>query len=187
MEVGAALPRIARAGAQLGKPQQYLPVAARCSSRGLYCCTQAKGGGSRRIPPRMRIPVGPACPFPGSVCDRGDRCGRSLLDWLVQARDTTEASGAKPRQAARRRLATAVTALLVGLGVLLMGIRAYGLVSDRAYLLAGEDALFGAGLSKSYPEDAAEFILRERLPGNIFNDYDLGGYLVFRLGPQYPD
>ena len=27
------------------------------------------------------------------------------------------------------------------LGVLLMGIRAYDLVSDRAYLLAGEDAL----------------------------------------------
>jgi hypothetical protein len=32
-----------------------------------------------------------------------------------------------------------------------------------------------------------QFILRERLPGNIFNDYDLGGYLAFRLGPQYPD
>jgi len=109
-----------------------------------------------------------------------------LTGWFRQE-TTTEASGAKPREAARRRLATALTALLVGLGVLLMWIWAYGLVSDRAYLLAGEDALFGAGLSKSYPENAAEFILRERLPGNIFNDYDLGGYLVFRLGPQYPD
>ena len=68
----------------------------------------------------------------------------------------------------------------MGLGVLLMGIRAYDLVSDRAYILAGEDVLFGAGLSKSYPKNAAEFILREQLPGNIFNDYDLGGYLVFR-------
>jgi Flp pilus assembly protein TadD len=109
-----------------------------------------------------------------------------LTGWFRQ-KTMTEARGAKPRKKAWRRLATAVTALLVGLGVLLIGIRAYGLVSDRAYLLAGEEALFGAGLSKLYPEKAAEFILRERLPGNIFNDYDLGGYLVFRLGQQYPD
>jgi tetratricopeptide (TPR) repeat protein len=124
-----------------------------------------------------------------------------LTGWF-RRETATKAIGAKPREAARRPLATALsnsrhvdesgrpykwTALLVGLGVLLMGIRAYDLVSDRAYLLAGEDALFGAGLSKSHPENAAQFILRERLPGNIFNDYDLGGYLVFRLGPQYPD
>jgi tetratricopeptide (TPR) repeat protein len=81
----------------------------------------------------------------------------------------------------------AVTALLVAVSVLLMGIWTHDLISDRAYLLAAEDTLFGAGLSKSYPENAVKFILRERLPGNIFNDYDLGGYLAFRLGPQYPD
>jgi tetratricopeptide (TPR) repeat protein len=109
-----------------------------------------------------------------------------LTGWFRQE-TTTEASRATPREAARRPLATALTALLVGLGVLLMGIWSYNLVSDRAYLLEGEDTLFGAGLSKSYPENAVQFVLRERLPGNIFNDYDLGGYLVFRLGPQYPD
>jgi tetratricopeptide (TPR) repeat protein len=109
-----------------------------------------------------------------------------LTGWFRQE-TTTETSGAKPREAERGRLATASTALLVALGVSLMGIWAYDIISDRAYLLTGEDALFGAGLSKSYPENAAEFILRERLPGNIFNDYELGGYLAFRLGPQYPD
>jgi tetratricopeptide (TPR) repeat protein len=106
--------------------------------------------------------------------------------WFRQE-TTTKASGPKPHEGARRRLVTAVTALLVAVSALLMGIWTYDLISDRAYLLAGKDTLFGAGLSKSYPENAVKFILRERLPGNIFNDYDLGGYLAFRLGPQYPD
>ena len=106
--------------------------------------------------------------------------------WFRQE-TATKASGPKPHGAQPLRLATAVTALLVSVSVLLMGIRVYDLISDRAYLLAGEDSLFGAGLSKSFPEKAVKFILRERLPGHVFNDYNLGGYLTFRLGPQYPD
>jgi tetratricopeptide (TPR) repeat protein len=30
-------------------------------------------------------------------------------------------------------------------------------------------------------------LLRERLPGNVFNDYNMGGYLTWRIGPEYPD
>jgi tetratricopeptide (TPR) repeat protein len=69
----------------------------------------------------------------------------------------------------------------------LVGIRAYDLISERAYIAAGEPALFGTGLSSWYPERAAEFVMRERLPGNIFHEYNMGGYFAFSLGPQYPD
>jgi tetratricopeptide (TPR) repeat protein len=37
------------------------------------------------------------------------------------------------------------------------------------------------------PQGAAEFVDRENLPGNIFNSYNIGGYLVWKLGPKYRD
>ena len=39
-------------------------------------------------------------------------------------------------------------------------------------------------MSWSFPERAAEFIERQNLPGEIFNTYDEGGYLGWRLGPS---
>ena len=77
----------------------------------------------------------------------------------------------------------------VGLAIIagLVGIRAYDLVTQQAYVRAADVNLFGAGISSWYPERAASFILREQLPGNIFHDYNLGGFLSFRLGPKYPD
>lgn len=44
----------------------------------------------------------------------------------------------------------------------------------------------GLGLrSQWYPTAAADFILTERLPGNLYNAYDWGGYLMWRLYPDY--
>lgn len=77
--------------------------------------------------------------------------------------------------------------VFLGVCALLVTIRAYDLVSERAYISTGESAMFGAGLSSMYPERAAEFVLRENLPGNIFHEYSMGGYFAFRLGPRYPD
>ncbi len=71
--------------------------------------------------------------------------------------------------------------------VLLLGIRGYDLVTQRAYIAAGDVNLFGVGISSWYPERAAAFVLREKLPANIFHDYNLGGFLSFQLGPQYLD
>ncbi len=87
----------------------------------------------------------------------------------------------------RQRLASACTILILGLAIGLTGIRMFDLLSQRAYISAGDVALFGTGLSSWYPERAADFIIRERLPGNIFHDYNLGGYWLFRLGNHYPD
>lgn len=76
-------------------------------------------------------------------------------------------------------------ALLSGM-LLLAGVRMADLVSDRYYLSAGEISSFGAGAAWWYPERAAAFLLRERLPGRVINDYNLGGYLIWCLGPDYP-
>jgi tetratricopeptide (TPR) repeat protein len=70
---------------------------------------------------------------------------------------------------------------------LMVGIRVSDLVTDRYYLWSGQIALFGAGPSWWFPERATSFLLRENLPGNVFGDYNLGGYLAWRLGPRYPD
>jgi Flp pilus assembly protein TadD len=62
-----------------------------------------------------------------------------------------------------------------------------GLVTNRAYLGSTEVASFGTGLSWWFPEGAAAFIERENIPGQIFNSYNEGGYIAWRLGPRYRD
>ncbi len=84
---------------------------------------------------------------------------------------------------ARRQAQFAILAA----AALLVGLRSYDLVSDRHYIVHGQVSLFGAGPSWWFPERAAEFLRREKIPGNVFNAYDLGGYLAFRIGPEYLD
>lgn len=36
------------------------------------------------------------------------------------------------------------------------------------------------------PYEAAECLLRESPPGPMYNDYNLGGYLIYKLWPKYP-
>jgi tetratricopeptide (TPR) repeat protein len=76
---------------------------------------------------------------------------------------------------------------ILAAAALLVGLRSYDLVSDRHYIVHGQVSLFGAGPSWWFPERAAQFLRREKIPGNVFNDYDLGGYLAFRIGPEYLD
>jgi hypothetical protein len=40
--------------------------------------------------------------------------------------------------------------------------------------------------SSRFPSRAADFILQHHPPGPIFNHYDWGGYLIWRLYPDYP-
>jgi len=85
----------------------------------------------------------------------------------------------------RYRAAFTTTMLVCAIG--LLGIRFYDLMSERSYLLGGGIQLSGVGLSSWYPVRAADFVRRQQLPGNLFHDYNLGGFLAFELGPQYPD
>ncbi len=80
---------------------------------------------------------------------------------------------------ARLALAGVPAVLIAGLALL----RCADLVSNR-YYFRGDDGVFGAGLSKWFPAEASEFIQREKLPGEIFNTYDQGGYLSWKLGPE---
>ncbi|HXY24872.1 MAG TPA: tetratricopeptide repeat protein [Candidatus Acidoferrum sp.] len=80
-------------------------------------------------------------------------------------------------------LAPLCVAVLSVLGV----IRIADLVTGRYYLDSEQLTLFGTGASWWYPERAASFLERERLPQNIFHDYGQGGYLAWRVGPEYPD
>src|SRR5208282_5277731 len=74
---------------------------------------------------------------------------------------------------------------LVICGVALLHIADF--VSNRTYVVFNADWRFGAGESSWFPERAAAFIRREQLPGNIFEEYALGGCAAWSLRPQYPD
>jgi tetratricopeptide (TPR) repeat protein len=69
----------------------------------------------------------------------------------------------------------------------LAGIRSWDLITNRYYLRSTQLSLFGTGLSWWFPERAVDFIQREKLPANVFNGYSIGGYLTWRLSPEYPD
>ena len=77
--------------------------------------------------------------------------------------------------------------LSAGVLILLAGIRINDIIDERYSIDSGQITLFGTGPSWWYPERAAAFFKREHLPGNVFHDYNLGGYLTWRIGPEYPD
>jgi len=85
------------------------------------------------------------------------------------------------------RADTRAWTLVVAALFLLAAVRSYDLVSNKHYLDAGDTTLFGAGESWWFPEKAMAFLDREHLPVNIFHDYNLGGYLTWRVGETYPD
>jgi len=78
---------------------------------------------------------------------------------------------------------TATLGLCVGL-LTLTAVHCVDLITNRHYIEAGEVVLFGPGEASWFPERAARFVLDSHLPGNLFNDYNLGGFLEWRL-PEY--
>jgi tetratricopeptide (TPR) repeat protein len=69
----------------------------------------------------------------------------------------------------------------------LASTRSRGMWTDNAYLSGTNLVTFGSGLSWWFPDRAADFIERERLPGQIFSTGSEGGFVAFRLGPKYPN
>ncbi len=101
----------------------------------------------------------------------------------TRSKTDENASFAVSEGAIAPRMAWLISAMMV----ILVGLRGTDLITDRYYFNSGQTALFGTGPSWWYPEQATAFLKREGLPGNVFHDYDLGGYLTWRIGPQYPD
>lgn len=85
----------------------------------------------------------------------------------------------------RARSAAAGAAVAI-LGLLVV-VRCFDLATNRFYMSSSSESTFGAGLSWWFPERAAEFIERNRLPGELFNTYDEGGFVAWRLGPERRD
>jgi tetratricopeptide (TPR) repeat protein len=89
----------------------------------------------------------------------------------------------------RRRVQPSHVALASVISLsLFAGVRSWDLLTNRSYLLSPvQMSLFGPGVSFWYPEEAAGFVEREGLPKNLFNDYTTGGFVTWRLSPNYPD
>jgi tetratricopeptide (TPR) repeat protein len=92
----------------------------------------------------------------------------------------------------RQRPNAAHRAKAVGIGLamimtLFVAIRSYDIVTNRASLAAGQITLFGAGLSWWIPQRAVDALEQLHPAGNVFAPFDLGSYLVFRVGDEYKD
>ena len=97
------------------------------------------------------------------------------------------AIGALPARLGSSRWSARLAVGAACAAILLAGLRSADLVSNRTYLASSDLGSFGTGLSWWFPQRAADFIERETLPGQIFNSYNEGGYLTWRLGERYPD
>ena len=111
----------------------------------------------------------------------------AVLDGVLASPDDEQqpANGAFPSAFLPTVLAFLATVTLAAVSITLFRIA--DLASNRFYVIGSSTSLFGAGESWWFPERAAAFIERERLPGNLFHEYGLGGFVIFRLGPRYPD
>ena len=95
-----------------------------------------------------------------------------------------EAAGSRIRD---RRLYTILGGGVAAALILLAGLRSIDLVSNRYYRTGTEINSFGSGLSWWFPEGAMAFIEREHFPREVFNGYEAGGFLIWRLGSSYRD
>ncbi len=89
---------------------------------------------------------------------------------------------------ASNRAVAAIAAIVAISCFCFVGVRSFDLITNRFYL--GKPftfSTFGAGQSWWEPEQAATFVLREQLPRNLFNDFNSGGFVVWKLSPEYPD
>ena len=58
-------------------------------------------------------------------------------------------------------------------------------IIDQSMMNLEDRSWFGSNMLKYAPVNAVEFIKKNRLPGPIFNDYLIGGYLIWALYPDY--
>lgn len=100
--------------------------------------------------------------------------GRLLDEWLAASE-----SNERVRRIAPVALCTATVLLAVAFSA--------QYVSNRYYVMSSSISQFGAGRSWWFPERAAEFLKREKIPGRLFHEYNVGGFVTLRFAPEYPD
>jgi hypothetical protein len=88
------------------------------------------------------------------------------LDGLTAGRPTVRATP---------RFARWLNPLLLGLTLLAVGLRFVSVLQEQPKSEA-----------ENYPQATADWILENRPAGNLYNTYGWGGYLIWRLYPEYP-
>jgi hypothetical protein len=58
-------------------------------------------------------------------------------------------------------------------------------ISDLTVINLEDRSWFGSNLEADAPVKEVEFVKRNKLPGPIFNDYLIGGYLIWAMYPDY--
>jgi hypothetical protein len=85
------------------------------------------------------------------------------------------------RQLVKRRIILRAYYILVYIILLLFNI---GISMGLLFSSLGVDRPFGFGVHRfRFPWDCADFMEKEGIQGNLFNGYDSGGYLIWRLAP----
>lgn len=109
----------------------------------------------------------------------------SIVVVIVGSAALTPVARALKQKIADMRLRSIATFAAVLPLLVLAGVRTKDISSEWTYLSGTNLVSFGAGLSWWFPEDAAAFVERNNLPGQIFSTGSEGGYMAFRLGPKY--
>jgi len=69
--------------------------------------------------------------------------------------------------------------------ILVMTVSIYHVVTNRYYIRDRNNKRFSLGISQiTYPIKAVDFIIENRIPGNIFNDTLVGDYFIWRCYPE---
>jgi len=88
-----------------------------------------------------------------------------------------------PSPRTRSIMVTAAVAIFAMLAI----VRSVDLITNYHYLAERNLSTFGAGLAGWFPRSAIAFIQNQDLPGEVFNTYNEGGYVLWTLGPQRRD
>src|SRR5262249_18735262 len=100
--------------------------------------------------------------------------------WLVPLVAAALLAGPSRRPAPEReRLALTGGRVLAVAVALLLVVVAFAREPGRT------EARLGAEVAAEYPEEAAAFVKRQGYKGPLYNDFNWGGYLIWRL-PQHP-
>jgi len=67
----------------------------------------------------------------------------------------------------------------------IIGFSSFFFFDNSYYKTFDIDKQFGFGYVEENEKEATDFILNNHLKGNIFNNFDIGGYLAYRLYPSY--
>lgn len=65
----------------------------------------------------------------------------------------------------------------------ILGWTIYYIASNQYYLSQNTDKKFGLGVNEA-AKKAVDFVVENKIEGRMFNNYDLGGYLIWRLYPE---